>query len=107
MTLEISIWIDEHRETSVKAASGALVDSTQYEGHSALAAPLTYRLPSGLLVTVNCERVRTGTFNIGVAYDEDLQMMLGVYSDRFVVRVFPPDHSSFVIQLGPPEAQGG
>jgi hypothetical protein len=107
MHLEISIWIDEDRETSVKVASAALIDSKQYEGHSGLSVPLEYVLPSGLLLTINCERVPTGNFNIGIAYGGELQMMLGVYSDRFVLRVFPPGHSSFVIKLGPPEARAG
>jgi len=103
MTTELSLWIDEDRETSTKVAAAALVDTTRYEGHSSISEPIKHQLPSGLVLTVNCEKVPTGNYHIGIEYDGELRMMVVLNSDRFALRVFPPDHSSFVVDLWPPE----
>jgi hypothetical protein len=105
MTTELSIWVDEDRETSVKVAAAALVDTARHEGHSSISEPLRYQFPSGLVLTINCEKVPTEVYHIGIEYDGELQMMLGFNSNLFSMRVFPPDHSSFIVNLGPPDSR--
>ena len=110
MITEISIWIDEDRETSVKIATATLVETAgylgpRYLGNWSIPEPLKHQLPSGLVLTINCERGPTGVYHIGIEYDGELQMMMGFGSDRFSVRVFPPDHTSFVVNLGPPDSR--
>lgn len=101
MTMELSIWIDEDRETSVRVAAATLLDSVQYQGHASIPEPLEYRLPSGLLVTINCERLPAGVIHLGIEFNGELQMMMSFASDHYSLRVFPPEHSSFVVDLRP------
>ena len=55
-------------------------------------------MPTGLTVEVSCERIATGHFHVGISHNDRLYSM-GKYEGTFDVRVFPENHSSYVVSV--------
>ena len=104
----LELWVDSNPENFMESAakrvaSAPLEASANYAGLFSLKSPLTTKLPSGLEVSVTCERVPNGAVNCGVSHDGDLSTM-GKYSGAFTIRVFPPGHQSYILDFKVAEA---
>jgi hypothetical protein len=104
----LELWTDSTPENftkskTVRIASAFLHASENYAGLFSLSSPLTAKLPSGLEVSITCERVPTGDVNCGVSHNGELSSV-GKYSGAFTIRVFPPSHQSYILDFKPSEA---
>ena len=104
----LELWTDSNPKNfaeskAVRVASASLQASANYAGLFSLHSPLIAKLPSGLEISVTCERVPTGAINCGVSHGGELASM-GKYSGAFTIRVFPPGHQSYILELKASEA---
>jgi hypothetical protein len=83
---------------AILIAAGTLAPHPEHAGLYSMAAPLKAVLPSGLEVEVTCERVSTGHFHCGTSHSGEL-LAVGKYHGPFAIRVFPPGHQSYVLDV--------
>jgi hypothetical protein len=110
-SFSVSVWVDSdpnnHMESqAIFLASGVLTPHPEYAGLYSMAGPLKAALPSGLVVEVTCERVSTGHFHCGTSHSGEL-VTVGKYQGPFTVRLFPPGHQSYVLDVKEGQHQAG
>jgi len=99
----VELWIDSRPDDfanseAKKIGSASLRESSTHKGLFSLAQPLGVALPSGLEVQVSCERVADGHFHFGLSHDGALASM-GKYFGPFTVRMFPPGHQAYIVEV--------
>ena len=99
----VELWTDSNPEdfansVAIRLFASQLVEHAEYKGLYLLPQPLAAKLPSGLNVEVTCERVATGHLNVGISHDGTL-VSAGKYIGPFTIRVFPPGHQSYILDI--------
>lgn len=99
----VELWTDSKPEdfansVTIRLVASELVEHAEYKGLYSLPQPLAAKLPSGLNVEVTCERVVTGHLNVGISHDGAL-VSAGKYTGPFTIRVFPPGHQSYILDI--------
>jgi len=97
----VEIWADSNPDNlinsvAVKVAETVLQQNEKYEG--LFSGSLKCDLPSGLTVSVTCERVPTGHWHVGISHNSDF-ISSGKYIGPFTLRMFPQDHPSYVLDI--------
>lgn len=99
----VEVWVDSDPEDAaasrvVLVASSRLVADAEHPGRQFLPGPRVHTLPGGLQVRVSCERVVTGSFHCGISHGDAL-VSTGTYPGPFTVRLFPADHSGYLLSV--------
>lgn len=99
----IELWIDSRPDDFSnsevrKIGSASLQESSDHIGLFSLAAPLAVVVPGGLEVQVTCERIADGHFHFGLSHD-GVVVSVGKYFGPFTVRMFPPGHQAYIVEV--------